>query len=279
MRNLIQFLMKHSYLLVLLIYLVVGFAMLFNFNVYHRSVWLGSSNKLSGEVFNLSSEVTSYFNLRETNAQLLEKNSLLQKRLLQLEEQIKINNSGKLINDTTETSVFKKYKFVTAKVINNSVSRLQNYITLNKGKLEGIEPEMGVIDQNGVVGIVSSVSDHFSVVISALNPKLKLSAKLKKSNFFGSVAWTGSNSKFGILEELPRHVRFNKGDTLITSGYSAVFPEGITIGFIEEKQNPQNDGTKPIKVRYSTQFDQLGFVQIITNHLQQEQKKIENQVQ
>lgn len=276
MRNLIQFLIKHSYWLLLLIYMVVGFAMLFNYNIYHRSVYLGSSNKISGAIYNWSAEVTSYFNLREANAQLLEKNSYLQKRVLHLEQQIKNSTSMDLVDDSSATSVFRKYTFVTAQVINNSVNHLQNYITLNKGKADGIQPEMGVIDQNGVVGIITSVSDHFSVAISVLNPKLKLSAKLKGNNYFGSVGWNGVSSKFGVLEELPRHVKFNKGDTLITSGYSAVFPEGITIGFLEEKQNTQNDGSTPIKVRFSTQFDQLGFVQIITNHLQQEQKQLEN---
>ncbi|MDD2799307.1 MAG: rod shape-determining protein MreC [Bacteroidales bacterium] len=278
MRNLIQFLIKHSYWLVLLIYLVVGFAMLFNFNVYHRSIYLSSSNQVSGEIFKTSSNITNYFNLRETNAELLTRNSLLQKRILQLEEQLKKNNSGKLIDDSSETSVFRKYNFITAEVISNSVSHLQNYITLNKGHIDGIAPEMGVIDQNGIIGIVTTVSDHFSVVISVLNPKLKLSAKLKNADYFGSVAWTGESSEFGVLEELPRHVKFNKGDTLITSGYSSVFPEGITIGYMEEKQDALSDGTTPIKIRFSTQYDRLGFVQIITNKFQKEQKEIENQI-
>lgn len=279
MRNLIQFLMKHSYWLVLLIYLAVGFAMLFNYNPYHRSVWLGSSNKVSGEIFTLSSEVTAYFNLKETNEQLLLKNSYLQKRLLQLEQQLSKTNGSKIADDTSATSIFKKYDFVTAQVINNSVGHVQNYITLDKGRLDGIEPEMGVVNQNGIVGIVTSVSDHFSVVISVLNMKLKLSTKLKGSNYYGSMAWDGISSSYGVLEELPRHVKYNKGDTLITSGYSAVFPEGIIIGFMDEKQNQQNDGTNPIKVRYATRFEQLGYVQIIKNHLQKEQRELENQVQ
>ncbi|MEI7676592.1 MAG: rod shape-determining protein MreC [Bacteroidales bacterium] len=279
MRNLIQFLMKHSYWLVLLIYLAVGFVMLFNYNPYHRSVYMGSSNKISGEIYKLSAEITSYFDLREVNSDLLTKNINLQKRILQLEEQFKKTTAAKMIDDTSKTSIFKKYNFITAQVINNNVSHLQNYITLNKGRLDGLEPEMGVVDHNGIVGIVSSVSDHFAVVISLLNPKIKLSAKLKNNNFFGSVVWDGKSPEFAILEELPRHVRFNKGDTLITSGYSAVFPEGIIIGYLEEKQNTQNDGSTPIKVRFSTHFDQLSFVQVITNNLQKEQRKLESQEQ
>jgi len=279
MRNLIQFLMKHSYWLVLLIYLAVGFVMLFNYNPYHRSVYMGSSNKISGEIYKLSAEITSYFDLREVNSDLLTKNINLQKRILQLEEQLKKTTAAKMIDDTSKTSIFKKYNFITAQVINNNVSHLQNYITLNKGRLDGLEPEMGVVDHNGIVGIVSSVSDHFAVVISLLNPKIKLSAKLKNNNFFGSVVWDGKSPEFAILEELPRHVRFNKGDTLITSGYSAVFPEGIIIGYLEEKQNTQNDGSTPIKVRFSTHFDQLSFVQVITNNLQKEQRKLESQEQ
>jgi rod shape-determining protein MreC len=279
MRNLIQFILKHSYWLLLLIYLAAGFAMLFSYNMYHRSVYLGSSNKISGKIYAISGQVESYFNLREINTALLEKNTALEAHSLHLEEQLRHYIAENHIKDTLKNASEKKYDYITALVIKNSVSHLQNYITLNKGRMDGIEPEMGVIDHNGIVGIVTTVSDHFAVVISLLNPKLRLSAKLKRSSYFGSVVWNGKRSDYSALEELPRHVRYQKGDTLVTSGYSAVFPEGLIIGFIEEKQIVTNEEMTPIKIKLSTEFGRLGYVRVISNKLQKEQRTLEMGVQ
>lgn len=279
MRNLIQFLLKHTYLLLLLVYLVVGFIMLFNYNPYHRSVYLGSSNSITGRIYTFSGNIQSYFNLQEINSELLVKNSELETQLLQLQQQMKSVQALKELSDSSQNFLLKKYEFISAKVINNSTSRLQNYITLNKGKLDGITPEMGVVDHNGIVGIVSSVSDHFAVVISILNPKLKISAKLNKTDYFGSVTWNGKHTQYGILEELPRHAPIKTGDTLVTSGYSSFFPEGIIIGYIQKVGELQNNGTSNITLRFSTHFDRLGYVRVIKNKMQKELREVENQDQ
>ncbi len=279
MQNLIQFLIKYSSGFLLVIYTVLGFVLLFNYNIYHRSVYLGSSSKLAGNVYSFSGAVTGYFNLKQTNTDLLEQNSRLEMEVLHLKQQMKSIAGEKITNDSVHNGLFQKYDFITAQVINNSVNHVQNYITLNKGALDGIRPEMGVVDQNGVIGIVSDVSDHFSVVISLLNPKLRLSAKIQRTQFFGSVLWDGKDPDNAQLIELPRHVDYKKGDTLVTSGFSAVFPEGIMIGTIDAPRRKQNDDVLPIKVKLSTRFSQLSNVRVISNKQIAEQHDLESKVQ
>ncbi len=279
MQKLIQFLIKHSAWLLLFIYTMIGFVLLIRDNAYQRSVYLGSSNKLVGDVYTLSGNVRSYFYLNEINKELLEKNSYLEMQVMQLREELRAATAPELSKDSSHNSLFQRYNYITAQVINNSVNQVQNYITLNKGRLDGIMPEMGVVDQNGVIGKISSVSDHYSRVISLLNPKLRLSAKIKGGHSFGSAVWDGTDAEEAILEELPRHVAYKKGDTLITSGFSAVFPEGIMIGTIMEARNPKNNTSEPIKIRLSSKFSRLNHVRVISNRLLREQQNLESKSQ
>lgn len=279
MRNLIQFLVKHSNWIVLFIYTILGFVLLFNFNIYHRSVYLGSSNKLAGDVYSVSSSVTGYFHLKQTNSDLLEQNSRLEMEVLQLKQRLQRIAGNKPDNDSVHNRLFQRFGFITAKVVNNSVYNTQNYITLDKGLIDGIGKEMGVVDQNGVIGKVIEVSDNYALVISLLNPKLKLSAKIQRTQFFGSVNWDGTDPEYAQLLELPNHVEYKKGDTLVTSGFSGTFPEGIIIGFIESNKPKNSAEIRPIKIRLSTSFSRLSNVRVITNKLINEQHELESKVQ
>ena len=164
-----------------------------------------------GDIYSLTGNVTSYFGLKQINQDLIERNGELEKEIQILKELLRDQYAEIQLNDSLT-----KYDFVVAQVINNSVSQLENYITLNKGSKDGIAPQMGVVDQNGIIGIVSNVSEHYSVVISILNPKLRLSAKVKGSDYFGSLVWNGKNARIALLEELPRHIEFQTGDTIVT---------------------------------------------------------------
>ena len=151
-----------------------------------------------------------------------------------------------------------------------------NYITLDKGRLDGIEPEMGVVDQNGVVGIVSVVSDHAARVISLLNPNIRLSCKVKGSDYFGSLIWDGESPYYATLEEMPRHVQFSKGDTIVTSGYSSVFPEGLIVGTIEGNSKAKDDNFFTLKIKLSTDFTRLSVVRAIKSNIANELKELES---
>ena len=168
-----------------------------------------------------------------------------------------------------------KYEFLMAQVINNKISHYENYITLNRGEQDGIKPLMGVVDHNGIVGIVSVVGPKYSVVISLLNTKLRLSAKLKNNEYFGSLVWKGDDYRFAVLEELPLHVNFEVGDTVVTSGYSAAFPPGLIVGTVEGVAPNKNDNFHALTIRLATEFARLNDVQVIINNEQEEQHVIE----
>ena len=162
------------------------------------------------------------------------------------------------------------FDFIVAHVINNSISHPFNYLTINKGSSDGIKPELGVIDRNGVVGIVSTTGAHSARVISLLNPHFRLSCKIKRSDYFGSLVWDGANPSQALLEELPRHTVFEPGDTIVTSGYSAVFPSGLPVGVIIGADTDRNQNFFTLRVRLLADFTTLGNVQVVINNQAEE---------
>lgn len=277
MRNLFLFLIKHSPWLVFLFYALISLVLLLRFNPYHQSVYLSSANRMVGEIYAQTDNITGYFNLRDINYDLLERNGHLEMELLRLRSELKKAQGMKLLERTETDSALYNYDFTIAHVVNNSFTSANNYITLDKGSKDSISTEMGVVDQNGIVGIVSVVSDNFSVAISLLNPKLRLSCKVKGTDYFGSLMWDGKDSRYVILEELPRHVKFVIGDTIVTSGYSSVFPEGVIVGTVREYMTQKDDNFYALKVELSTDFSQLSDVRIIRNQKQKEQLEIEKE--
>lgn len=278
MRNLISFLIRHSSWFVFLLYVFISLLLLFQNNPYQQYVYLTSANSASASIYKVVSGVTSYFNLQSINNDLQERNALLEMEVINLKRQLD-DCKIRMIADSISLpdSVAQSYEYYFAGVINNSVSRPMNYITIDKGSSDGIEPEMGVVDQNGVVGIVSVVSKHAARVISLLNPNMKLSCKVKGSDYFGSLYWDGVSPHFAVLEEMPRHVVYQKGDTIVTSGYSAVFPEGLIVGVIESGMKTNDDNFIALRVRLSTDFTRLSTVRAIKSKLSDELKEIETE--
>ena len=172
--------------------------------------------------------------------------------------------------DSLHQPALKQYSFVMAHVISNSIAQTNNYITIDRGHLDGVSPEMGVIDQNGVVGIVNVVGPHAARVISLLNPHIRLSCKLRASGFYGSLVWDGKSPQHAVLEELPKHLNWHKGDTIVTSGYSAVFPEGIIVGTVEGLARGMSDSFVSLRIRLTTNFSQLSSVRVITNSMKEQ---------
>lgn len=265
MNNLLKFFIRHSSWFVFIFYVVISCVLLFQTNPYQQSVYLTSANAVSSAVYNCISSVSSYFNLKDINEDLQSRNALLEMEVVDLRNQV--NNYRMQIPDTSGIQpALRPYSFVVAHVISNSISQTYNYITINRGSAEGIEPEMGVVDQNGVVGMVNVVGKHSSRVISLLNPNMRLSCKVKNSDFFGSMVWDGKDPEYAVLQQLPKHARFVKGDTIITSGYSAVFPEGIIVGTIVSSVKELSDNFVSLKIKLSTNFTQLSTVRAIKNH-------------
>jgi rod shape-determining protein MreC len=223
----------------------------------------------------------SYLQLREENRTLFERNSLLEMEILHLEQQLETLRVDRFLEENDDEampdSIAERYRYTTARVVNNSVIRLSNYITIDKGAQDGIRPDMGVVSIRGVVGIVSVVDEHFSVVIPLLNPKSKLSCKLKSGDYYGSLSWDGRDAQYANLEELPNHVEFQVGDTIVTSGFSAIFPPGIRVGTVVEMDNSRAHNFHSLRVKLATDFQRLKIVRVIRDDLQQERLAVERE--
>ncbi len=275
MRNLISFLIKHSAWILAIFYVAVSVVLLVRFNTYQQSVFFSSANQVSGVIYSLSGNITGYFGLREINRDLQERNGFLEMEVARLKRELEAGDNKALSEYAAKDTALLKYKFQVAQVINNSVTKPANYITIDKGSDDGIKTEMGVIDRNGVVGKVDVVGKNFSRVISVLNPKWRLSCKVKYSDYFGSLVWDGKDARYAVLEELPRHVDFSIGDTIITSGFSSVFPEGIFVGVVKEYSKQKNDNFYALKIELSTDFYRLNDVLVIDCVEREERKEIE----
>ncbi len=266
MRELLNFFVRNSKWLVFAFYMIIGSLLLFKNNPFQQHVFLTSAGSVTSYVYEMGNSITSYFNLRENNEDLNRRNAdlqrevlTLQERLMRLEEQSAPKSP--ILNDTTD-----HYRLITAHVINNSVIKPNNYITINRGSLDGIAPEMGVIDQNGVVGVINVVGPHNSRIISLLNPHFRLSCKLRSNDSFGSLVWDGEDPRYAILEELPKHTVFHRGDTVVTSGYSAVFPPGIPVGIVDSDNSGHNQNFFALKVKLFSDFSTLKNVQVVINY-------------
>ena len=278
MRNLIDFLLKHHAWIIFLFYVVVSCALLFGSNPYQRSVFFGSSNRVVSQVYEAKDAVTGYFGLRTANADLLHYNGELEQENIRLRRLLQKYSYAAAADSLAATdTILQHYDFVVAHVINNSVTHLENYITLDKGSADGVEPEMAVVDHRGVIGIVNVVNEHNSVAISVLNTKLHISCKVKGTDCFGSLTWDGRSAAYALLEEMPRHVEFASGDTIVTSGFSAVFPDGVMVGTIHDYAKQKDDNFYAMQVKLSTDFTQLGAVRIIKNRMQDSRQALEKE--
>jgi rod shape-determining protein MreC len=279
MQKLFEFLIGKRHWLVFILCEIISLVLVYRHNAYQRNVFLGSANMVAGYVSSVSGSVMSYIGLRKENRALFERNSLLELEVLELQQQLTAIRSGissyeHMMVDSTD----RHYRYVAAEVVNNSVTQLFNYITINRGRRDGVEPDMGVVSMYGIVGIVSTVNDRFSVVIPLLNPKLKISCKLHRGNYYGSLSWDGRDTRYASLGELPNHAEFQEGDTVVTSGYSAVFPPGVIVGTVATPDdNTQNYSFYSLKVKLATDFRELKMVRVIKDVFQQDRLEVERE--
>ncbi len=266
MRNLIRFILRNHVFFLFFILEVLSLVFVFSYNNYQKVKFLNSSSRLTGKVYDTYSRFTQYINLPSVNRQLAEENARLRSIL----------PAGPFPGQIPD-SLFRRYpageltyRYIPARVISNSVDRQLNFITLNKGSRDGIKPDMGVISPHGVAGIITHVSPSYSSGLSLLNTRWNVSAKLQKNNYFGSLTWDGKNYRFAMLNEIPFHVDVAVGDTVVTSGYSTIFPEGILLGTIESFDKGGGDNFYTIRIRLSVDFKSVSYVEAIENHDKQE---------
>ena len=276
MRKLIQFLVNQVFFVIFLILQLFSIALIINFNNFQRSIYLNSSNAFVGRLHNITNLTTEYFGLREKNENLSEENAALLNRIFFLESQLERKERKQ--TDTTIVAPEKDYHFLSAKVINNTTHKGKNYITLNKGARDGVKPDMGVISDQGIAGIVSAISDKFSVAISALNPIIKFSSKFKKNDYEGFIVWDGVDYRFAKMQNILEHVDVAVGDTIVTTGYMNGLPAGIPVGIVETFEQTDRSPYLDINVRLFTNFKVLSHVKIINYHHNEEQTGLEDSV-
>ena len=286
MNNLIDFFKKYGLYFLFVALEVFSFISIVNGNYFQRTVFYRYSNEVAGRIYAVESSVTRYLSLAKENENLSKENVELRNSLFVLSNELhSLRSKGDTVHHAPLDPKM-EYKCMQARVINNSTNLLQNYITLNRGTSSGIEPEMSVISPQGVVGIVVSASEHFSVVMPLLNSRSLISCKVRAENKqdglnamikdIGSLVWHRGDPRYAKMEQVPRHVRLKKGDLVVTSGYSDFFPEGITVGTVEDFTTADDDNYYDIDVRIAVDFNTLSYVQVLDYKHRKEQKYIED---
>ena len=279
MRDLFHFIQKniHWFLFVLLI--VLSIFLIIKSHQFQRSKYLLVTQEVTASVYSVTNMVQFYMNLKAINTDLLNRIAELeteryayQNALEQLSDTLQ---TGKIQIDSLNTLV---YQLIPARVVYNSVSKLENYMMLNKGSLDGIEADMGVLSTAGIVGVVRSTSPNSSLVIPVLNPKFRLSCMVERNHYFGPLVWDGKDPRYTYLTELPRHVDFEVGDTILTSFYSGIFPPGLPVGKVVDFQKQRDDNYTSLQVELFANFHTLNEVMVIVNNRQKEQNDLLNTV-
>ena len=278
MRNLLNFFLKYNYWFLFILLEVISFALLFRFNNYHGSAFFTSSNQVAGMVYEAANNVTGYFHLKSINDDLVQENVELELQIERLRSALMELTADSVGLEKMKLDALKGYDIYRANVINNSLTHVDNYITIDKGENDGIRPEMGVINGSGVVGIVYHTSANYSVVIPILNSKSSVSCKIKRSDYFGFLKWVGGSSEYATVKDMPRHSLFSLGDTIVTSGHSAVFPGGIPIGTVEDMSDSHDGLSYLLKVKLFTDFGRLNDVRVIAQKGLEEQIELEQKV-
>lgn len=263
MRNLLQFIVRYSNFLLLLGLEVVAFIFVVRGNRYQYVAVSGAANAVTGSIQLMQDNVTSYFHLRSDNAQLLDENARLNAEI------IRLTNAGDTATADKDAYIAADldYTFIPARVVAFSEDRHHNFITLNKGSRDGITPDMGVIGKDGVVGVVKTVSSHFAVVAPIIHEGLFISSMIRKNNYMATLRWQMPDIHRARLEDVARHVDVKEGDSIVTSGLSAIFPADVPVGVVREVSLGEGDSYYDIRVQLATDFNSLRTVHILRyNH-------------
>lgn len=242
-----------------------------NTNSYHHYVFFSSANVVTGNLGGFVGGISDYFGLRGANEELLRQNMVLMEQVRDLQtrnnmlEQAISQDSLPVLPLAVDTTLSpdRNFRFIEAKILNLTVNRRLNYITLNKGARDGVSDNMGVICSDGVVGTVAMVSEKFSLVLPVINLQSKTSCRLDSCEYLGSLVWDGQDPLYAGLEEIPRHAEVKVGDKVCTSGFSDIFPIGIPVGTVSEAEVTDADNFYSIKVRLSADFQRLTGVYVV----------------
>lgn len=274
MQQILNFLIKHNHWFLFILLEGISFVLLFSFNNYQSASMFTSTNEVAGNIYSMISDVDGYFTLNDENQALLEHNKELIREIETLKEELAT------LKDSSAIAAFPdgKFRFNTARAVNNSLNKLQNFITIDKGENDGIGSEMGVFNDKGVVGIIYQTSGNFSLVMPLLNSKSMLSCRVKGSNSFCTLRWHGEELQYSYLIDLPRYAIFQQGDTVVTSGFSSIFPADIPVGEIERLEDSDDGMFYRARVRLFVDFASIDNVFVVGNDNKKEQDTLEQSI-
>ena len=241
----------------------ISFYLIITYNDSQAKIYHNSVNVISGTMADKASNIRGYFSLKEQNTNLLKENARLKAKLFNLAEKQGAKPEDLNLN-ITENQIF---NLVSARVVNNSISLRNNFLSLNKGRKAGITENQGVIGENGVIGITKAVNDNYTTVMSIFNSQTKISARIKDKGYFGSLVWSNNGDvRFMMLNDIPKHVPIKLGDKVETSGYSNLFPSGILLGKIVGKRIPPGSSTYELKVKLYQDMTKIKFAYVVINY-------------
>ena len=259
MQQIIFFFIRNKNFLLFAVLFIISVALTIQTHNYHNNKFVSSANFFSGKVYTFRNNITDYFNLANENEQLLQENLRLRRKLDNFKEII-------VFEELDSTVLPNKFDYYTARVINNNYSKSKNQLTLDRGRRDSIEIDLGVISSKGIVGIVSDVSENYATVQSILNTKSRINAKLKKSSHFGTLIWNTVEPNVVQLIDIPRLAQLEKGDTIITGGRSTIFPEGILIGTVKDFHLDNDDNYYYVNIDLFNDMTRLENVYLIRNN-------------
>jgi rod shape-determining protein MreC len=273
MRNLLNFLARYNNLIIFLLLEGIAIYLVVTGNDYQNVRVLKNVRVLTIGMENRIANTRAYLNLHDINTKIAQENVSLRNRMDQM-----IKSESRLFFSVSDSLHEQRYLYTSAEIVNNTTNRQKNFFTINKGKKQGVDIDMAVTSPDGVAGIIVSSSENFSVGMSVLNLDFRLSARMRSNGYFGSLTWDGRDYRYAILNEIPQHVVLAEGDTVTTTGYSAIFPEGVLVGVVSDFEKTGGDFYK-IRVLLSTDFKKINYVNIIGNLRRGEEKELEKSFQ
>jgi rod shape-determining protein MreC len=268
MYNIVRFLIRYHLFLLFIFLEGISIYLVSQNSRFHKAAYLNTANAINGSVFKIYNDATGYLFLGKVNDSLANENARLRAMLMQSKLDGQVDTL--IDTDTLNEKLMQRFTYIPAKVIRNSIDNANNVIYINRGSNQGISNQMGVINMNGIVGQVIDVTENYAAVMSVLNKDFKVSAKLKKNNYFGNLRWNGNNASDATIDEMPKHVPVQVGDTLVTSGFSTLFPEGIVVGYVSKVKSEVDKPFLVVSVKLSTNFRNLNYVYVV-NDLQRKE--------
>ncbi len=265
MNNLLDFLKRYNHWFFFALLEIISLVLLFRFNSYQGSVWFSQANDIAAEVNGVYQQINAFVNLSNVNQQLTDRNTQLEMEAAQLREQLREMSRDTSFTERTVLDTLSPYHLYDAKIVSASINKNDNYLVIDKGSLDGIKPEMGVVGGGGVVGIVCMVNLHHSLVLPIINYKSNISCRIRRTDYYGFLKWNGGSTFYANLVDVPQYAKPKVGDVIETSGFSGVFPSGIFVGRIHKISDSGDGNTMQLEVNLGTNFANIRDVRVIEN--------------